>query len=225
MAVKCFKVLENRFHKNPEYFQIYKKQIDDYIKLGHTKLLTMCLQKISNKTNYIPHHDVVNVNKPGIVQVVFNASAKNDNILNDKLLAGINYLNSLVGVLTKFRHGKYTIMRDIEKMFLRVKVKEKDLNALHFVWRDSDQDEISDYMLCHLFGKKDSPCITNWSLKQSIKNEAEIIQQTVDKKFYMDNFLNSLSNEKNLIRITSKIIIVLNTYGFQLNLYQTHQEC
>ena len=39
-------------------------------------------------------------------------------------------------------------------MFLQVKVKEEDLDAPCFIWRDSDQDEILDYvMLSHLFGK------------------------------------------------------------------------
>ena len=144
MAVKRFKVLENRCSKNLEYFQMYKKQIDDYIKLGHAKLLSKEeSSNFSNKTNYIPHHGVVNVNKPGTAQVVFDASAKCDSISpNDKLLPGIDYLNSLVGVLTKLRHGKYVIMGDIETMFLQVKVIEEYLDALRFVWRDSDQDVI-----------------------------------------------------------------------------------
>ena len=105
-------------------------------------------------------------------------------------------------------------MGGIKKIFLQVKVIEEDLDALSFVWRDSDQDEISDYvMLNHLFGKKDSPSITKWSLKQSVKNEAKISHETVNKKFYMDSFLNSLRNEIDLIKITSKIISVLNTYS------------
>ena len=70
-------------------------------------------------------------------------------------------------------------------------------------------------MSSHLFGK-DSPCIANCSLKQSVKNEAKIIQKTVNKKFYLDYFLNSLPNKIDLIKITSKIITVLNTYGFRL---------
>ena len=83
MAVKHFKVVENQFRKNPEYFQMYKKQIDDYIKLGHGKLLSKEESpKISNKTNYIPHYGIVNLNKPGTVQVVFDASAKCDSNLS-----------------------------------------------------------------------------------------------------------------------------------------------
>ena len=88
---------------------MYKKQIEDYIKLGHAKLLSREeSSNFSNKTNHIPHYGATNVNKPGTVRVVFDASAKCDNIsLNEKLLPAIDYLNSLVGVLTKFRHGKY----------------------------------------------------------------------------------------------------------------------
>ena len=94
-------------------------KIDDYIKLEHVKqLFKEDSSKISNKTNYIPHHEVVNVNNPGTVPVVFDASAKCDNISpNSKLLPAIDYLNSLAGVLTKFKHGKCEIIGDVEKMF------------------------------------------------------------------------------------------------------------
>ena len=87
---------------------MYKKQIFLYIKLGHAKLLSKEeSSNFSNKTNYLPHRGVVNVSKPGTVRVVFYASAKCDKLsLNDKLLPGIDYLNNLIVVLTKFRHGK-----------------------------------------------------------------------------------------------------------------------
>ena len=58
--------------------------------------------------------------------------------------------------------------------------------------------------------------IAKWSLKQSVKNEAKIIQQKVNENLYMDDFLNSLPNEINLTKITSKIITVLNSYGSRL---------
>ena len=103
---------------------MYKKNIDDYIKFGHVKLLSKEeSSKISNKANYIPKHGVVNVNKRGTLRVVFDASAKRDNIpLNDKLLQGIDYLNSLVGVLTKFRHGKYGKWKILRQCFYKLKL-------------------------------------------------------------------------------------------------------
>ena len=83
--------------------------------------------------------------------VVFDALAECYNIsLNDKSLLRIDYLNSLLEVLAKLWHGKYAAM-------WKVKVKGEDLDAVSFIWRDSKQDEISDYiMLSHVFGKKDS---------------------------------------------------------------------
>ena len=56
---------------------------------------------ILENTTTLPHHGVVNVDKLGTVEVIFDASPKCDNIsLNDKLVPGIDYLNSLTEVLT-----------------------------------------------------------------------------------------------------------------------------
>ena len=111
----------------------------------------------------------MSVNKSEAMQIVFDTSVKCDNIsLNDKLLRRVDYLTSLVEVLRKFRRGKYAITGDIEKMFLEMKIDEEDFDALRFFWRDSDQDEVSYYvMLSHL---SVCPCIDDWSLKHSVKN-------------------------------------------------------
>ena len=58
----------------------------------------------SEITNYIPHHGVLNINKPGKVQVAFNASAKLHNTShNDNLLPWVDFLNNLISVLLRFR--------------------------------------------------------------------------------------------------------------------------
>ena len=80
---------------------------------------------------------MLNINKPGRAGVVFDASAKINKIrLNDNLLPGIDLLNNLLSVITKFRNGKYAIMGDIEKIFHRVFVDPKDLDSLRFLLRD-----------------------------------------------------------------------------------------
>ena len=58
-------------------------------------------------TNYIPYHDVLNINKPGKTRVVFDASAKFRNTsLNNNLLPGIDLLNNLISVLLRLREGQ-----------------------------------------------------------------------------------------------------------------------
>ena len=101
----------------------------------------------------------MDINKPDRVRVVFDASAKiNKTCLNDNLLRGIDLLNNLVSVITKFRNGKYAIIRDIEKMFHQVFEDPKDVDSLRFLWRDNPENSLVDcQMNVHLFGKVDSP--------------------------------------------------------------------
>ena len=57
----------------------------------------------------------MDINKPDRVRVVCDASAKiNKTCLNNDLLRGIDLLNNLVSVITKFRNGKYAIIGDIK---------------------------------------------------------------------------------------------------------------
>ena len=50
-AIQRFKSLEIRFSKNPEFFNMYKSQIDDYITSGQAKLLS-AEEKNQNKFHH-----------------------------------------------------------------------------------------------------------------------------------------------------------------------------
>ena len=62
LAIQRFKSLEKHFSKNPEFLNMYKGQVNDYI-TGQTKLLSPEEKNnISSVTNYMPHHGVLNKN-------------------------------------------------------------------------------------------------------------------------------------------------------------------
>ena len=85
----------------------------------------------------------MNIHKLGRVTVVFDTSAKYQGTsLNENLLPGIDFLNNLVNVSTKFRTGKYAIIGDIDKMFHQVGVCESDMDALRFVRRENPEDKL-----------------------------------------------------------------------------------
>ena len=74
-----------------------------------------------------------------------DASAKiNKTCLNDNLLRGIDLLNNLVSLITKFRNEKYGIIGDIEKMFHQIFVDPKDVDSLRFLWRDNPENPVLD---------------------------------------------------------------------------------
>ena len=118
-ALLRFHSLEKWLAKNPTIATKYKDTVNDYIEKGHAaKLSDERSNKILNITNYIPHHYVLEPNKPGKIRVVFNAAAKHNGILlNEKLLKYPGLLNSLIGLLMRFRKGEYAVMVDIEKIF------------------------------------------------------------------------------------------------------------
>ena len=220
LAVARFKSLEKKFRKNPDFHELYKTQIKEYLELRHAKQLTREESRnASVVTNYIPHYGVMNIHKPGRVRVVFDASAKYQGTsLNENLLPGIDFLNNLVSVITKFRTGKYAIIGDIDKMFHQVRVCENDIDALRFVWMEKPEDELLDYaMLVHLFGKVDSPCIANWSIKKAADNASPDAKFAINNNFYMDDFLKSMPNENELVKFLREVISVLNSCGFRLN--------
>lgn len=50
--------------------------------------------------------------------------------------AGRDLLNSLVGVLLRFRNYKIALVADVEAMFHQVKVPKSDMDSLRFMWAE-----------------------------------------------------------------------------------------
>ena len=115
MAVSRLHCTERKLKKNPQLAEKYQNVINNYVCKGHAQRMTQEEAKvITPKTWYLPHHAVLNPNKPEKVRVVFDAASKFDGVsLNDKLLTGPDLLNNLAGILIRFRTGKIGIMVDI----------------------------------------------------------------------------------------------------------------
>ena len=106
-----------------------------YIKKGYArKLSDKEANTISPRTNYVPHHSVTKINKLNKLRIAFDAAAKFSNTsLNQHLLKGPNILNSLIGILLRFREDQYAIIGDIEAMHHQVKVLKDDTDSLRFL--------------------------------------------------------------------------------------------
>ena len=132
MAEKRLNYLKIKFEKNGGLFACYKEKIDDLLKNGYARKVPEECGPTPGRTWYIPHHSCCTSGK---FRVVHDCAARFGGIsLNDCLLSGPDMTNSLIGVLLRFRLGKFAFTADIKSMFLQVYVDPKDWDALRFLW-------------------------------------------------------------------------------------------
>ena len=141
-ALRRFYQLEKKFKGDSNFAVCYQKIIDEYTEKGFARKLKFSELKAPHPRSwYLPHHGVLNAQKPDKVQVVFDASARHVFVsLNSVLLKGPNLLVDLNIILTRFRQRAIPISADIAKMFLQVKVKPEDQPAFRFIWRPPGVD-------------------------------------------------------------------------------------
>ena len=98
--------LKKKLKKNPRLLYDYKAFVEGIIAKEYTRKVPPHQREsgYQSKTWFIPQHGFYHLDKPGKIQVVFDCSAKcKGNCLNDLLLKGPDLINSLLGVLTRFR--------------------------------------------------------------------------------------------------------------------------
>ena len=84
---------------------------------------------------YLPHFGVYHPKKPDQIRVVFDSSAEFQGVsLNKELLPGPDLMNSLVGVLIRFRKENIAVICDIEQMCHAFHVNVEHQNFLRFLW-------------------------------------------------------------------------------------------
>ena len=154
------KSLERRLQKDEALKKRYQETIDTDVNAGYVRKVDQA-ELNETKVNlqwYLPHHPVINPHKPEKVRRVCNAAANYQDVaLNAKLLPGPDLLQSLIGIIFRFREHQIALSADIEAMFLQVAVPKDDSRCLRFLWREDPERRIEVYEYTrHVFGAKSS---------------------------------------------------------------------
>ena len=214
--------LERRFQRDPNLKSLYQQSIDTDIEKRFVKILDESEVKSTfGKEWYLPHHPVLNPNKPGKVRRVCNAASKYKDIcLNGKLLAGPDLLHGLIGTIFRFREGPIALTADIESMFLQVQVPEQDRSCLRFLWRPRTNELVHIYEYQrHVFGAKSSLTCANYAFKRvGLDNEEvyPIATKAIQNNFYMDDFIKSVETPEEAIQVFDQLQLLLSQHGFEL---------
>lgn len=181
---------------------------------------------------YIPHHGVYHPHKPDNIRVVFDCSASyRGACLNSCLLQGPDLINSLVGVICRFRKEPVAVICDVEKMFYQFRVNVSHRDYLRFLWwedEDFSKDPVDYRMTVHLFGSKSSPGCANFGLKTMAddhENEFSIeIANFIRNDFYVDDGLRSLPTEKKAIELVEGANALCSKEGLRLHKFLSNSK-
>ena len=113
----------------------------------------------------------------GKLRVVLDAAARfSGTSLNDLLLSDPHLINSLVGVLHRFRQDRVVPTSDLESMFYQVKVPALQRDFLRFLWwpgGDISKEVIACCMHTHIYGATSSPAVATFALHKTFVDNAD----------------------------------------------------
>ena len=197
VATRRLNALRRKFERDENYKTMYCTFMEALIENRDCEMVPQ--PELENYPRYyLPHHGVINEKKPGKVRVVFDCSARtNGSCLNDYLLQGPDLLNSLLGVLCRFRHHQVAFACDVERMFHMFHVIPQHRDYLRFLWwpqGDVTQPPREYRMRVHIFGATSSPGCATFGLRQIAKDHATEKPQAskfLEQDFYVDDGLAS----------------------------------
>ena len=216
--------LARKFSSDTKLREQYTATVTKYIADGHARKLKASELDAAKPQWYLPHHPVFKRSNPSKCRVVFDCAAKfNGLALNDAILQGPNYLNSLAGVLMRFRKEQVAVVGDVEAMFHQCFVTEEDQNFLRFLWWEDGDTSKQHQVFCmrvHLFGATSSPSVALFCMRKTAKDNANDFTQdaieTLKRGFYVDDMLKSVATPEAAAALVKEMTSLLARGGFKL---------
>ena len=231
VALERLKSLVRKFQKDPNYYEQYIKFMNNLIDSGYAEIVPR--EELGNQTPayYLPHHGVKHPAKPGKIRIVMDASAKfKGQSLNSNLLQGPDMLNSLIGVLCKFRQESVAFTCDVKEMFYQFRIPCDQRNFLRFLWFADGNYNSHPIVLrsrVHIFGATSSPAVAQYGLKRAacdgMSKHGEDVCKFINHNFYVDDGLKSVSSIDEALELIDKGIKICHDAGMQLHKFTSNR--
>ncbi|XP_073776433.1 uncharacterized protein [Danio rerio] len=215
----CLRGIEKRLARDSTQAAAYQLEMNKLKEAGYAKVIPPDQVDQAKESWYIPHHMT---HHNGKNRVVFNCSFQNrGKNLNQLLLPGPTLGPSLMSVLLRFREHTVALSSDIRGMFHQVRLIPDDRPLLRFLWRDLNRDQppqVYEWQVLP-FGTTCSPCCATFALQKHVIDHSqpgEDVRESIEKHFYVDNFLQSFDSQEEARDRASKLHNLLATGGFDL---------
>ena len=232
LAMKRLESTEKRLQKDKGKAMAYDNQMQEMEKMKFSRKLSKKeVDSYTGPVHYIPHHAVIRPEKKSTpVRIVFNSSSVyQGHALNDYWLKGPDLLNSLFGVILRFRERPVAVIGDISKMYHRVLIPERDQHVHRFLWRNMQTEREPDvYVKTVLtFGDKPAPAMAHIALRKTAeenKDDFPEAAETITKNSYMDDICDSVDDVESAKKLTGNIDNILSKGGFSVKEWTSNED-
>ena len=229
MARKRLYLLHKGFEKKPGELVLYQAGIEQDLKKGYIRKVDdpKELKELRNSPHFfLPHFGVRHPDKPEKLRRVVDASAKAEGKgLNDLLRRGPNFLENLLGILTRWRAAKYGMNADITEMFNQVSLPKRDQYMTAFLWNADPEKEPEVFVYTrHVFGAKCSPAVASFAVDEALRREAPELLNQLGNSFYMDDHFSSWDDVEKMKAVAEDLTKALGKKGFVLTKWQSNSK-
>ena len=229
VAKRRLTIQTNRMSKQEDRRQKYKKAFEKMKLQGQAEIIAdIELRETEKPIHYITHF----ATEQEKFRVVYNGALKiNDVCLNDMLHRGPMFLESLVGILMRFRQYKFAITADIQNMFFQVSLRPKDRDMLRFFPFTGEKEiKVEDQWRFTVmpYGLICVPSIAGFCIKYTAqKNYAKVpdeYMKKIETDFYVDDLIISVESLNEAKDIISYATELLATTGFVLTKFASNSK-
>ncbi|KAK3739287.1 hypothetical protein QZH41_007134 [Actinostola sp. cb2023] len=144
-------------------------------------------------------------------------------------MKGPDLLNSLFGVILRFRENDAAFTGDISKMYHRVLITEEDQHVHRFLWRNLEtMREPDTYVKTVLtFGDKPAPAMAQIALRKTAEKGEDSYPEAAHKlkrNTYMDDICESVHTAEKAEKMTKELDKVLENGGFKVKGWTSNKE-
>ena len=226
-AVKRLNGLLRTFKRKPQMEKDYVEFMLKMLDKGHAVPVPdeeISPSEHSGRIWYLPHFGVYHPKKPEQIRVVFDSSAEyQGKSLNRELLTGPDLMNSLAGVLIRFRREDVAAMCDVEQMFHSFHVSPEHQDFLRFLWfKENDLSKpVTEFrMTFHLFGNGPSPAVATYGLRRTVDDGGEHdpgVKEFVKRNFYVEDGLVSKPTAEEVVTLVRNTQAALASTNLRLH--------
>ena len=223
VAASHLKSLHRKLQKlGGNHARLYSAQMEDMMKRGVARKLSE-EERVQYKgpVHYLPHFGVQSASVSTPLRIVFNASSNvNGTNLNSFWSAGPDCLNSLPGILCRFREGYSAFIGDISKMYNSVRISQLDQQCHRFLWKDPLVDGVPEVRVLTrvTFGDKPGGAIAMTAMRETAAMAPidSLGREIIEKDSYVDDIASSVDTLQMAQSVTEEIDGILSKGDFHI---------